>query len=280
MSKANNARRAKSVAENDLVGSYGGDFVVIQGLVSPESQCSWTGEDGYDTHCFTLAAWRLVGEPVVTRELYVQRPIRKGSGWPGVFEKHTVHRMEVLLSKDHTRAAFSRRLKMTEPDQELADVALELLQTVVLATDEFGEFTLDRSFNRFEGRSRWIQNDVSIWLPGPTAVLVKGGRELAKVERALQTLLKIWTAKKTWDRKCKQLIVQELLPIKNKYWLDEGERPLRNKELAARLELTSIWVDSARRIEFWYDVGETFTDHEIRVRATLKNGPRTATIEG
>src|SRR4051812_20182811 len=81
----------KALAALDPAGSYGHDLVVIQGLVSPNSPCAWKGtEDGYDTHCFSLAAWRKIGGPVVMRELYVQRPIRKSRDWPGVFLQHTI----------------------------------------------------------------------------------------------------------------------------------------------------------------------------------------------
>jgi hypothetical protein len=188
--------------------------------------------------------------------------------------------MEVLLSTDQSRAVLSRRLKLTKPDQELAEVAAELLRPVVFRTAELGDFDLDRRLNLFMGRRRWRDDDVDVWLPGPTSALVDGGEEMNEVERALQTVVKIWKAPRTWDQKCKQLAVKQLLPLKNKHWLEDGEDPLFATEFAARMELTCVSVDADGRIEFWYSAGEMFTDHDIKVRATLKDGPTDADIAG
>src|SRR5262245_61575630 len=90
---------AKAMAEFDPHTHYGSKTVVIEGIVSPKSQCSWQAtKKGYYEHCFTLAAWRMSDGPLVKQDLYVQRPIRRPHDWPRGFLEHTVHRMEVLLS--------------------------------------------------------------------------------------------------------------------------------------------------------------------------------------
>lgn len=112
MAKAKKSKPStRSLAAIDLAGQYGDKLVVIQGLVSTNSQGGFpgSGKDDY-RHGFDLAAWREVGGPLIKRELYVLRKVRGGRDWPGVFQKLTLHRMEVLLSKDQTRAIFARRL--------------------------------------------------------------------------------------------------------------------------------------------------------------------------
>jgi hypothetical protein len=46
----------------------------IQGLISPSGQGGWDGTEEYRVHCFSLAAWRRVGGPLVRKELVVLRP--------------------------------------------------------------------------------------------------------------------------------------------------------------------------------------------------------------
>jgi hypothetical protein len=171
-------------------------------------------------------------------------------------------------------------MRMTKADTELSEFAFELLRPVVLAPEEFGEFTLDRRLNWFEGKARWKDKEIDITLPGPTSLLLEDGFELPELEQPFQTLLKIWRAQKTWDRNCKQRAVKELLALKNENWLAEGEAPLYATEFAARMQLTSISVEGDGRIELWYDADDMFTDHAILIRATLEDGPTHAGIEG
>ena len=72
----------------------------------------------------------------------------------------------------------------------------------------------------------------------------------------------------------------EFLGLKNDAWLDEDETKFSKEEFKERLTLNSITVQADGQFEFWYDDGDLFLGHSIRVNGSLSEGPMHAGLEG
>ena len=250
-------------------GEYNKDCEDIQGLVSPSSQGGWEGAGDYKVHCFSLSAWRRVGGPLVRQELTVLRPAPdyEWSAYPEL----TIHRLRVLLSKDQTRAVFANALKMAESDDELLAVAEELRKPVVIPTARFGNLTLDRSIGWFRGKVEWNRVLIEISFSSDDGKTIVDG---------LTTADALWNDQAGWKRKVDEYAVQELLPVKNDYWLDDDEEPLTPEQFKARMTLDSISLSSTGEFEFWHDDGDLFLGHSIQISGSLTDGLTRADIPG
>lgn len=69
------------------------------------------------------------------------------------------------------------------------------------------------------------------------------------------------------------------MPLKNNYWLEEGERPLSKRAFLKRMTLLDI-VCRKRQFEFWFDDGDMFWGHAIYVTGSVGRGPMHANLFG
>jgi hypothetical protein len=74
-----------------------------------------------------------------------------------------------------------------------------------------------------------------------------------------------------------EFATRKLMPLKNKHWLADGEKPIDAKEFRRRLKLESIVVSKyGGSVEF--DMGEVFGHHGVQVRFGPRGKVRDATI--
>jgi len=253
-------------------GEYNTECVEIQGIVSLSCQGGWRAVDDYEVHSFSFSAWRRVGGPLVNRRLLVLRPVasddgKKYSGFPAC----SIHRIRVLLSKDETRAVFANASKMAGDDKELLAIGEELQKPVVVSTARFGELFLDGTVEWFEGEADWNRESVRINFHSDN---------LDTLDNLLRTAEALWDDQVEWKRKVEDFAVKELLPLKNEYWLSEGEKALTPDEFKARMSLQSVSIFSDGEFEFWHDDGDLFWGHSIQISGSLKDGPTRADIPG
>ena len=89
-----------------------------------------------------------------------------------------------------------------------------------------------------------------------------------------------WADQAGWKRKVDEFAVAELLPLKNRSWLDDGEAELTPKQFKSRMKLMSVSVAEDGRFEFWHNDGDLFWGHSIQLCGTLKEGLNAADIPG
>jgi hypothetical protein len=106
------------------------------------------------------------------------------------------------------------------------------------------------------------------------------GDKDASLEESLATAELLWIDEATWNKRIEDFAVKELLDLKNGTWLGEDESELTSEEFIARMELSSVWIRSGRKFEFWYDDGGMFFGHSILVSRNLDDGPTDAGIHG
>jgi hypothetical protein len=177
----------------------------------------------------------------------------------------------LLLSKDGTRSIFARYSTSVKDDAELDAVAEELKKPVVVSTRQFGELTLDRRINWFDGTTNWNAQSIQIRFEPDR----DGG-----ISAALRTADALWDAQLDWKRKVVKKAIECLLPVKNENWLEDDEPPLTAEEFTSRMTLKTISIYRDGHFSFWHDDGDLFWGHAIEVSGSPDTGLTDADIAG
>jgi hypothetical protein len=271
----------KSLRAVDIADvTYDDECIVITGIVSPSGQAGWPKEDrDYEVHCFSIAAWRCLGQNVTEEKLVILRPVPKGVRYFDDFPAYSILRLRVLLSTDRTRAVLDKLLPLEEQDQELLAIGAELRKPVVIVTQTFGDLVFNPEIEWFEGSAEWNGEAIDVNFHPDAQNDIRQGLTIAN---ALKTAEAIWTRQREWHDKVTDFVVKELFSVKNEGWLheDEDESALTIDDFIKRLSLDSIVFYTDGDITFWYDDGEMFWGHAIEVHASLKDGVRCANLAG
>jgi hypothetical protein len=154
-------------------------------------------------------------------------------------------------------------------DPELSQSAEQLQKPVTFEDPLLGTFTLDRRVDWFTGQVVWDGESISLNLS-----------ESTKLESALRTAHALWRNQGEWNQRVRNFAVEQLLPLKNDTWLDEGEGELTPDEFRERMTLESITVNADGSFDFWHDDGDLFWGHSIQISGNLAEGPMDADIPG
>jgi len=169
------------------------------------------------------------------------------------------------------RAVFAGKSQSAVDPSQLQEIAEELAKPVVINTQRFGDLTLDRSIQWFEGEADWNGKTIRINFD------TDGNQDISA---CLEVAEKLWDDQKLWKQKVADHAVKELLSLKNETWLDEGEALLTADEFKSRMKLQSITIRAGGGIDFWFDDGDLFWGHLIHVSGSLKEGLDQAGIAG
>jgi len=219
------------------------------------------------------------GRATVDRELTLLRPVPPAilSGKKrddNIFDRcpaYSVQQLSVLLSKDQTRAVVEKILTSEGPDQELLSFAEALRKPVVICTEHFGNLSLSREFDWFEGKRKWNRRLTDV-------VFTKSAD--GSIEDAIKTAETLWADEAGWKQRADDYAVEKLLPLKNASWLEDNDVEVTSNEFKARMKLVSITVEGKGRFTFWHEDGDLFWGHSIEIRGTLEVGLIDADIPG
>jgi len=252
--------------------SYGSESIVIQGVLSGESQGGWGGEnDDYEVHCFDFVAWKRQDGEVVDRKLTILRAVPPEFDYWDDFPEYSIQKISVLLSSNESRAVFEKALPLEERDDELHAISENLQNPISIETKRFGTLKLDRRTGQFWGETKWKKKPIRITFDSENDGVNK---------RSLATAETLWASQAKSNNRIEALAVSELLELKNGTWLKQGESEITAKQFVAAMSLTSVSVNSEGGFTFWYDDGELFWGHLIMVHGNSKEGPTDASIQG
>ncbi|MCL4853078.1 MAG: DUF2262 domain-containing protein, partial [Bryobacteraceae bacterium] len=214
---------------------------------------------------------RFPGQPVVRKRLTILRPVDPDGDWFSEYPKLSIHRIKVLVSTDETRAIYAGKSAHEADSNQLADVAEELATPVMIRTQRFGNLTLDRSVDWFEGEVKWNGEPVRITFHTDETQEISAGLKVAE---------RLWSEQTSWKRKVDDYAVQELLPLKNDNWLGDDESPLTPDQFKSRMTLQSISIHRDGNFDFWHDDGGLFWGHSVQISGSLDEGLTQADIPG
>ncbi|WP_345681677.1 DUF2262 domain-containing protein [Novipirellula caenicola] len=250
---------------------YKQGVVEIEGVVSPSGQGGWSHSDDYDVHCFSFSAWRYPGQPIVSKDLTILRPVAPDADWFSEYPKLSIRRIRVMVATDESRAIFAGKATQMADKEVLVDMAKELAKPVVITTERFGDLTLNRSIDRFEGEVNWNGESIRINFHTDKTQDISAGLEVAG---------KLFDEQLSWKQKVDDYAVQELLLVKNDVWLDDNESPLTADQFKSRMTLQSISIHPDGEFNFWHDDGDLFWGHSIQISGSLEEGLTQADIPG
>lgn len=251
-------------------------IVEVLGVVDPHG--AGGGSDGSDLWVLqvSLAAWKNPGGQIQNRELSILKELSHADL---KFLMQQVKAYDVVRLRAHVAevdGAFHGLLVQLigkeSSDVDLNAHSASLQQPVTFNDDRFGTFTLDRSVNWFEGHALWGADKIRLTLSMDD--------DDQDVTRPLAVAHSLWDSQKMWDDRMAEFAATKLLDVKNDNWLDEDEADLTSQEFKSKMQLENIYVSASGNIEFWYNDGNLFWGHSIRVSGTLSAGPDDAGIEG
>jgi hypothetical protein len=251
--------------------------VDLFGIVSAAGAGGAKGGTGSNWNLvFHFDGWRQGGGPVDPGKLRVEMVVSKDE-----LSSHMarINSYDMLHVKgqvaDHPagrkQALVQGIVSHDVSDAELEARAQELQEPVVVEDSRLGKFVLDRSLNWFVGRPLWGGKQVRLNLS-----IDEGDT----IERTLVVATQLWDSEVEWNTKVIECVIQDLLPLKNDAWLEEGETELNADHFRMRIQLESITVYPDGAFEFWYDDGDLFLGHSIMVGGSLDGDLDGAGIHG
>ena len=224
-----------------------------------------------------LEAWRSDDGPVRLQRLMLHQPVDDAA-----FERqrdalipYRVLDLRVRLLEDSTpgtpHALLEEVVGFDDADAELRAHAEALQQPVTHEDPQLGVFTLDRRVGWFCAHTAWRGREIELQLEAD---------QPDEVAAALQAAHALWADAAAWEQRIRAYAVEQLLPLKNEYWLDEDEAPLTPEAFTARMTLRSIGLTPQGGFDFWHDDGDLFGGHAIRISGSLAAGPSDADIPG
>lgn len=135
--------------------------------------------------------------------------------------------------------------------------------------ERFGTLWEDDHHESWDGEADWDGVGIDLSLEAATD---------EELDDALRTAHALWDQQDLWGERLESFAVQELLPLKNDFWLADGERPLTEEQFRRRMALSSITILPGGKFIFWYYDGELFLDHAIEITGNLVDGPTGADI--
>jgi hypothetical protein len=249
------------------------DVLAVVGANGPGAGRS-RGEDLW-TMSVTFEGWRVDGGQIQKRPLEVYRKVtdEELKTLQDLILPYEVIRVQARVVIDSTLgrpdALLEAFVGRESSDTELNHFAEQLQMPVTFEDPLLGTFTLNRRVNWFTGQVVWAGETISLNLSGS-----------ADAQKALETAHALWQNQAEWNRRVRTFAVEELLPLKNDSWLDEGEAQLTPDEFEDRMTLESITVNADGSFDFWHNDGDLFWGHSIQISGSLSKGTTHADIPG
>lgn len=222
---------------------------------------------------FRLAAWRYTGAEVETGEQYCSLPVAYSdlSDWMARVKPYAVVEIEIEDDSSERVVKVSRILRTDATDPELRRIAAELQTPIVIPHPVFGKMEYQRAFGWYVGRAEWNGKNIDVSLSCSNADDPIG---------VLDAASRLFREQEEWVRRVNDYAVEQLLPLKNDSWLDEGEAELTKEQFLAKMKLESISVEEAGSFTFWHDDGDLFFGHSIQISGDFENGLTDADTPG
>lgn len=156
-------------------------------------------------------------------------------------------------------------------DPDLKAILDEQKKPVSHYIEGLGTFTLNRSVGWFEANVDWLGAEIALNFDQDNSM-----------DRCAQAAKALMAGQEDWDEQVRAYAAQELLDLA-KDWAQDGggdEEEITQEQFIQRMELESIQVNEDGSFEFWFNDGDLFWGHSIRVSGDLSQGPTDAQMEG
>jgi hypothetical protein len=234
------------------------------------------GDDKW-TLVFQLAAWRYAGGDLRHDKLTVRKLVENAEihAMRARVQPYQLIRIRARVAEhnvhDRPEALLIELVDANARDPQLTQQALELQKPVSRHDPLLGTLKFDPRFDAYVGNPKWRGNAVELTLMSNID---------ADYAAALATAHTLFAAQEKWDDRVLAVAVDKLLALKNGVWLGEDESEFSAQQFKSRMRLHDINVYPDGRFEFWFEDGDLFWGHEIKVDGSLEAGAQDASIAG
>lgn len=173
-----------------------------------------------------------------------------------------MHRLQVLLSEEQPKAIFVARSNYAADADAFAGALEDLSEVETLESERFGTLYLNE-LDRYEGETHWCGEEITVQL---------GMDKEGDSSTSEQVAEELWQHEHSWNERIEQFILKQLLPLKNRGWLKQGEAPLTAPEFLSGIRIDSITIEGDGSFAFSYSA-DTFREHDFVINGTLARGP-------
>ena len=179
------------------------------------------------------------------------------------------------LSADGERLLL---LDLPQPvfDPDLKAILEEQKKPESTYVEDLGTFVLNRQVGWYEAELDWLDGKVRLDFDKGEAEAMKAAQDTARA---------LLADAQSWDERVRTFAAEQLTNLANQ-WAQDGEEEdeapeeITPEAFMERMELDAIQVDDQGGFTFWFEDGEMFWGHAIRVSGTLAGGPDDAQMEG
>ena len=176
------------------------------------------------------------------------------------FDKMGAYHVRARKNKENNRSYLLVDVLNKIDDKRFDNVKEEYLKPIIIRS-EFGEFQLDRDYDRFEGKTDYLDEKCSV------TMYVNRGETTADIQ--LNKLREIMKDLADWDNRLKRYTSQEMLDLANDWCEDEIE--ITEEQFIQRIGVPGIVIHPDGKVEAWFESDGMFTDHAVVVEID-KNG--------
>lgn len=239
-------------------------------VVSGPALASTAGQDW--NLRLTLRPWRLIDDEVRTTALFLDMPARRPM--EDRFAKIAAGAVIEVLTKGEI-GEWPVPTNMIEVVGVTSDTELERVRATLadrtIDAPPFGTLVFEMQFKWYKGEAIWRGSPVELMIAAGQA---EDGEEALAAGRAL------FAEQDRWDSSVREVILTELLPLKNNTWREAGEAPLDAAAFIGRVTLNSIGVEEDGSFDFHFDDGDLFGGHSIVIAFDAECGKLSADIAG
>lgn len=217
----------------------------------------------------TCEHWRIRGERINSSKLVVTRDLVESE-------------INVVMAAFPVNAMVAFEARFTSPgrvylenvigaadDDELRDPRADSQEPESFTDDYFGTFDHD-DLEGFTAKTAWGGSSVDL-------VLME---QNASPEELLRFAREVWAEQDRWSDRLRAFLVDKLLPIKNTHWIEPGESPVKPTTFLDSVRLRRVVINPDGLVDFVFDAGTMFEEHEVVVSGTIENGPSTISLQG
>ncbi|MBW4438951.1 MAG: DUF2262 domain-containing protein [Pleurocapsa minor GSE-CHR-MK-17-07R] len=248
--------------------------IIVVGLVSPFSCGAVRRTSDIWTLKFKFYAWRgpdgvLRRDSLLVHGDMIEEALQQHMNQ---IRSYNIIAVSVVLQEDGSAVFLELIGDRSNADDELQQVAADMLKPRTYEHPQLGVFTFNRDSYCWENSLDWAGSAVTFSLNGDETPVPD--------TELLQTAMTLFDQQAVWSQRVSEYAVQELLQLKNNVWLDEDEAPLTPQDFVARMKLVTISIDGGDSLGFWHDDGDLFWGHTILISGSLHDGPTDAEIAG
>ena len=253
----------------------GRPVVEITGVVNPMG-ASDVKMDGIHELRLFLDIWRIDNAPIREDKLTVQKQVcdNESKSLTNAIAAGVTIRIRTRLLENNLdgspQALLEELLESNVNDTEINKKRSDQ-QPVIYEDEKFGTFSLDTTLDCFETNTIWNKNDIELSIYE---------NKIENVESAIKTAHSLWKDQSLWNKRIQQYAIEKLLALKNESWLDDNEKSITSIDFIRKMNLESVVIYPNDDFEFWYDDGELFWGHSIKICGNLSKGLKDAEICG